>query len=92
MRDRDTGQRGTEPTLLDDTAKLRREAFRKLVEASRSLPQMGIYDPAGIAEKSIVLARDSETAREYIPAQTPEAAQSETVQPKRGIIRRILGR
>lgn len=93
MRDRDTGQRvGAEPTLLDDTAKLRREAFGKLVEASRSFPQIGVHDPAGIIESLMASAEARVAARREISTQTPEATQSETVQPKHGIIRRILGR
>lgn len=75
-----------------DITESRRIALEKLVDMSRNLPQIGVHDPAGIIESLMASAEARAAARREVSTETPEAIQSETVQPKRGIIRKILGR
>ncbi len=75
-----------------DITESRRVALEKLVDMSRGLPQLGVHDPASIIESQMASAEARAAARRGISAQTPEAIQPETVQPRRGIIRRMLGR
>ncbi len=66
-----------------DTAATREELFRSLVDLSRTLPQMGPFDPAGAVERS----------RRPAKTDTPTPASvTEATQPKRGIIQKILRR
>lgn len=68
----------SEPARPIDPKPIRERLLRDLAELSRGLPQIGPLDPAGAVERSVASAR---------PAQTPK-----NTQPRRGIIRRMLGR
>jgi hypothetical protein len=63
----------------------------KLADASRGLPQIGPYDPAGVIRQSMDLVKTEKYTRKE-STQVPEAIHPTTTKPNRGIIRRIFRR
>ncbi len=82
-------QRPIPPT---DTTVVKEKILKELVDMSRGLPQIGVHDPAGIIESLMASSEARAAARSEASTQAPKAVQSDSLQPKRGIIRRIFGR
>jgi hypothetical protein len=71
-----------------DIVHAREEAIGKLADISRTLPQMGSLDPAGMIERTIASTTTRAAERVTRASETPAGS----TPTKRGMIRRIFGR